>query len=446
MSAPTPGNRSHDAEREINLRRQAGQWRDSPLGPAGRYIYHGVLHLFRPRRFSGGVHRPLAGLPSVACPRRPSFETSATAWFALIPYLLAPRRRSPDRPSRTPTSRCRRFRDYARPNLPRRAAARGPLDLKPTASTQKPDARGPSLPARSDWSSPGRGSPVPDCRSWRFRPASPESVAGPVTKEPGAPGARRTSASRSSPAQIIALAGPSGAGKTTLAQLVARLYDAGSGAVRMNGVDLPRDATLDSVRDAVGMVMQDAHLFHDTVRSNLLYARSGASEAELAAALRDAQVAAVVASLPQRPRHGESATGGTACSGGEKGSEWRSAPRLAAQGAGHGHPRRGHRAPRLGVRAGPAAIQGGVPPWSGACGAAHLRSSSPARPPLDSPERPDQILVLDKGRIVERGTHAELLPGGAPLRAALPDAVLRGQAAVLAPRPGARPRDFTYRG
>ncbi len=79
------------------------------------------------------------------------------------------------------------------------------------------------------------------------------------------------------PGQMIALVGPSGAGKTTLAQLAARLYDVRAGAVRFNGIDL-RDATLDSVQCAVGMVMQDSHLFHDTIRANLLYANPRATE------------------------------------------------------------------------------------------------------------------------------------------------------------------------
>src|SRR6185312_10649615 len=91
------------------------------------------------------------------------------------------------------------------------------------------------------------------------------------------------------PGQCVALVGPSGAGKTTLAQLAIRLYDPRSGAVRMNGADL-RDVRLDALREHVGMVTQDAHLFHDSVRANLLYARPGASDAQLTEALRAAQI------------------------------------------------------------------------------------------------------------------------------------------------------------
>jgi ATP-binding cassette subfamily B protein len=100
------------------------------------------------------------------------------------------------------------------------------------------------------------------------------------------------------PGQLVALVGPSGAGKTTITSLVARLYDPTRGAVRIGGMDL-RDATLASVHDAVGVVTQDAHLFHDTVRSNLLYARPEASDAQLAEALRSAQIWDLVSSLPE---------------------------------------------------------------------------------------------------------------------------------------------------
>ena len=201
------------------------------------------------------------------------------------------------------------------------------------------------------------------------------------------------------PGQMVALVGPSGAGKTTLAQLAARLYDAGSGAIRLNGVDL-RDATLDSVRRTVGMVMQDAHLFHDTIRANLLYARPEASEAELAAALRDAQIASVVAALPQGL---DTVIGdrGHRLSGGEK-------QRVAIA--------------RLLLKAPPLVILDEA--------TAHLdseseraiqeaflsalkgRTSLVIAHRLSTVQNADQILVLDKGRIVERGRHEELLNSG----------------------------------
>ena len=89
---------------------------------------------------------------------------------------------------------------------------------------------------------------------------------------------------------MIALVGPSGAGKTTVTHLVARLYDATSGTVRVGGHDV-RDVTLQSLEDVVGYVTQDAHMFHDTIRANLLYARPVATDEEIWAALEAAQIA-----------------------------------------------------------------------------------------------------------------------------------------------------------
>ena len=91
--------------------------------------------------------------------------------------------------------------------------------------------------------------------------------------------------------------GPSGAGKTTISHLVPRLYDVSSGSVRLNGVDV-RDATLRSIHDIVGVVTQDAHLFHETIRSNLTYAKPGATEEELIEVLRAAQILPLIESLP----------------------------------------------------------------------------------------------------------------------------------------------------
>ena len=99
------------------------------------------------------------------------------------------------------------------------------------------------------------------------------------------------------PGQLVALVGPSGAGKTTLTGLVARLYDPDAGSVRINGVDL-RDATLASISDTVGVVTQEAHLFHDTIRANLAYAAPEATDAQMWAALEAAQVRRLVELLP----------------------------------------------------------------------------------------------------------------------------------------------------
>src|SRR5215469_3027018 len=89
--------------------------------------------------------------------------------------------------------------------------------------------------------------------------------------------------------KLTALVGPSGAGKTTITHLVPRLYDPGSGSVRIGGFDI-RDVTLESLRDTIGVVTQDAHLFHDTIRENLLYARPDATELDLIEACRAARI------------------------------------------------------------------------------------------------------------------------------------------------------------
>ena len=104
------------------------------------------------------------------------------------------------------------------------------------------------------------------------------------------------------PGQMVALVGPSGAGKTTITHLVARLYDVGDGAVRVGGHDV-RDVTLQSLEDAVGYVTQDAHMFHDTIRANLLYARPGATDPEIWAALEAAQIASPGPRAARRARH-----------------------------------------------------------------------------------------------------------------------------------------------
>ncbi|MBF8184869.1 ABC transporter ATP-binding protein [Nonomuraea sp. K274] len=102
---------------------------------------------------------------------------------------------------------------------------------------------------------------------------------------------------RAEPGQMVALVGSSGAGKSTIAQLLPRLYDVDSGAVRLGGVDV-RDLTADSIRDTLGMVTQDGHLFHDTIRANLLLARPEATEEEIWDALTRARLAVLIESLP----------------------------------------------------------------------------------------------------------------------------------------------------
>jgi ATP-binding cassette subfamily B protein len=99
------------------------------------------------------------------------------------------------------------------------------------------------------------------------------------------------------PGMTVALVGPSGAGKTTMSNLIPRLYDVTSGAVLIDGFDV-RAVTMESLRAAIGVVAQDPHLFHDTIRNNLAYARPGATDEQIFAACKDAQIYDLVASLP----------------------------------------------------------------------------------------------------------------------------------------------------
>jgi ATP-binding cassette subfamily B protein len=126
--------------------------------------------------------------------------------------------------------------------------------------------------------------------------ASLESVARPDAS-PVRDDVLRDVAFTARPGEMVALVGPSGAGKTTITALVSRLYDVTAGAIRINGVDV-RTVTQQSLHDLVGVVTQDAHMFHDTIRANLLYARPDATDDELHAALRDAQVLSLVEDLP----------------------------------------------------------------------------------------------------------------------------------------------------
>ena len=153
------------------------------------------------------------------------------------------------------------------------------------------------------------------------------------------------------PGHMVALVGPSGAGKTTISMLVPRLYDVSAGTVRIGGIDV-RHATAASVRDVVGVVSQDPHLFHDTLRANLLYARPEASEGDILVAMAQAQIGHLVGELPDGL---DTVIGerGYRLSGGEKRARRPGPPH--PQGARHRGARRGDGAPRLGVRGGGAA-------------------------------------------------------------------------------------------
>jgi len=202
-----------------------------------------------------------------------------------------------------------------------------------------------------------------------------------------------------SPGELVALVGPSGAGKTTITSLVARLYDPTSGEVRLDGVDL-RDASLESVHDVVGVVTQEAHLFHDTIRANLAYARPSATEAEMVEALRAAQVWDLVSQLPEGL---ETVVGdrGHRLSGGEK-------QRLAIA-------RLLLKSPGLVVLDEATAhldSESEVAVQRALDTALHGRTALVIAHRLSTVRGADQILVVEAGRIVERGTHLELLAKG----------------------------------
>jgi len=229
--------------------------------------------------------------------------------------------------------------------------------------------------------------------------ASLESVdADRLSSEPGELLLRDVSF-RVEPGQMVALVGPSGAGKTTIASLVPRLYDVTDGAVRLAGVDV-RDATLESVRSRVGVVSQDAHLFHDTLRANLRYARPDATDDELLEVLRAAHILELVERLPDGL---DTVVGdrGHRLSGGEK-------QRLAIA-------RLLLKDPAVVVldeatahldSESEAAVQAAL------ADALEGRTSLVIAHRLATVRDADQILVVDRGRIVERGTHAELLAAG----------------------------------
>jgi ATP-binding cassette, subfamily B, bacterial len=286
------------------------------------------------------------------------------------------------------------------------------LDLRPLIE-DKPDAVPLVLATQQNGSAAnGSGSTGPaadivfDDVSFRYPAASEVSLASLESIALDVP--ERTDASLgvlrdvnfTAPAQqLTALVGPSGAGKTTITHLVSRLYDPDEGAVRIGGTDI-RDVTQDSLHDAVGVVTQDAHLFHDTTRANLAYARPGATEQELIEACRAAQIWDLVSVLPDGL---DTIVGdrGYRLSGGEK-------QRVALA-------RLLLKAPAIVVldeatahldSESEAAVQRALKT------ALAGRTSLVIAHRLSTIREADQILVIDEGQVREHGRHEELLAAG----------------------------------
>jgi ATP-binding cassette, subfamily B, bacterial len=196
--------------------------------------------------------------------------------------------------------------------------------------------------------------------------------------------------------KLTALVGPSGAGKTTITQLVARLYDPNDGQVKVGGTDV-KAVTQDSLHRVVGVVTQDAHMFHDTIRSNLSYAKPGATQGELIEACKAAQIWPLVSSLPDGL---DTIVGdrGYRLSGGEK-------QRIALA-------RLLLKAPSVVVLDEATAhldSESEVAVQRALKTALADRTSLVIAHRLSTIVAADQILVIDGGQVVERGTHAELL-------------------------------------
>ncbi|MGA8115930.1 MAG: ABC transporter ATP-binding protein [Actinocatenispora sp.] len=267
------------------------------------------------------------------------------------------------------------------------------LDLTPLIA-ERPDARAvPDGPVSVEFDDVRFGYPSAD----KVSLASLEEVATLDTR--GGEEVLHGVSFRAEPGQMVALVGSSGAGKSTIAQLLPRLYDVEAGAVRLSGVDI-RELTADSIRDAIGMVTQDGHLFHESIRQNLLLARPGASEKELWEVLGRSRLDALIASLPDGL---DTVVGerGYRLSGGER-QRLTIARLLLAR-------------PRVVIldeatahldSTSEAAVQAAL------AEALAGRTAVVIAHRLSTVRAADLILVVEAGEVIERGTHTELLAAG----------------------------------
>lgn len=227
--------------------------------------------------------------------------------------------------------------------------------------------------------------------------ASLESAAKPETVESGV--VLRNLSFVAPAGSLTAIVGPSGAGKTTLSALVPRLYDVNQGSIEINGTDI-REFTVQSLRDSIGVVMQDAHLFHETIAENLRYAKADATENEMIEACKAAQIWNLIQSLPNGfdTMVGER---GHRLSGGEKqrlaiARLLLKAPAIVILDEATAHLDSENES--LVQEALKVALQG--------------RTSIVIAHRLSTVMEADQILVLEKGEIKERGRHEELIASG----------------------------------
>jgi ABC-type multidrug transport system fused ATPase/permease subunit len=267
------------------------------------------------------------------------------------------------------------------------------LDLKPLIADKPNAGTVPDGPVSVEFEHVRFGYPAAD----KVSLASLEEVANLDTR--GGAEVLHDVSFRVEPGQMVALVGSSGAGKSTIAQLLPRLYDVDAGTVRLSGVDV-RDLSADSIRGTLGMVTQDGHLFHESIRANLLLARPNATEEELWDVLGRARLADLIESLPDGL---ETVVGerGYRLSGGER-QRLTIARLLLAK-------------PRVVIldeatahldSTSEAAVQA-------ALGEALAgRTAVVIAHRLSTVRAADLILVIEDGRVVERGTHTDLVSAG----------------------------------